>query len=230
MKRVAFVVAGTVVALGLSIPPAHAPCHSIGFTQTTYQVGEGAGKVTVTVTNNGGQQTQAQMVDYATANGTAKSPMDYTAKNGTITFTVGASGEVPIDIPIKNDAVDEPAETFKVKLSNARPPSSCAPPPSISGDTTTVTIVDNDKPKPKPTPSPTRRASSPSPTPSPTRTPSPSPSLTPSESPSPTPTVVAAPDGNAGSGLTGGAVAAIVGGVVVLGGAAAIVVRRRFLS
>lgn len=240
MKRLGILIAGSIAALVVPAFPTSAACHVINFSPSTYTVSEAAGQVTLTVTNNGGAQTQDQMVDYATANGSAKAPMDYVSKNGSITFTVGAPDTVTIDIPIKNDTIDEPAEQFQVKLSNVRPPGSCAPPPNISGDTATITISDNDpkpiiKPKPKPSPTPTVDSPRPSPrrttpSPSPSRTPSPSPSPTVSASPSPTPTTVAAPDTASHGGISGGALAGIVGGVVVIGGAAALLVRRRFMT
>jgi outer membrane biosynthesis protein TonB len=238
MKRVGILIAGTLVALAFPIPAAFAACHFIEFSPAAYTVGEAAGKVTLTVTNNGGAQARDQMVDYKTVAGTAKSPMDFTSKSGTITFTVGAPDEVTIDIPIRNDTVDEPAERFQVKLSNVRPPSSCAPPPEITGDTATVTIGDNDRPKPKPppaqapvsSPSPTPKKTTPSPSPTQSRTPSPSPSPSVSVSPTPTTTAFAAPGTDSDGGVSGGAVAGIVAGVIVLGGGAAFFVRRRFLT
>jgi hypothetical protein len=60
-------------------------------------------------------------VDFATANGTATAPADYTATSGTLTF---APGEITKNIPvtISTDLLDEPNETFFVNLSNPSPP------------------------------------------------------------------------------------------------------------
>ena len=57
-------------------------------------------------------------VDWATADGTATAGTDYTAGNGSLTFDDGdASKEV--SVLVTGDNVDEPAETFKVRLSSA---------------------------------------------------------------------------------------------------------------
>jgi hypothetical protein len=61
---------------------------------------------------------QPVTVDYATADGTAVAPADYTATSGTLTFTPGET-EQTISVPIVADDVDELDETFFVHLSNA---------------------------------------------------------------------------------------------------------------
>ena len=57
-------------------------------------------------------------VDYSTANGTATAGADYTAVNGTLNFAPGETVK-NILVPIINDTMDEPSETFFVNLSNA---------------------------------------------------------------------------------------------------------------
>lgn len=212
------------VALLVSTVPAFAPCHIITFSNDPYTVKEDDGKVTITVSNNGGQGTPS--VDYETQDDSAKSPSDFTAKSGTIQFIQGES-ESSIQVSIKDDKADEPNEMFLVKLSNAG--GACVPPPGIQEDTATVTIQDNDE---KQIVQPTV-----SPTPTVTKKPKPKPSTaSASPSPTPTPTVVentgspiAAP-ASGGGGISGGAVAGIIGATVVLGSAAAFWVRRRFLT
>jgi hypothetical protein len=61
---------------------------------------------------------QPVTVDYATVDGTAVAPADYTATNGTLTFAPGET-EKTISVPIVADDVDELDETFFVHLSNA---------------------------------------------------------------------------------------------------------------
>jgi hypothetical protein len=61
---------------------------------------------------------QPVTVDYATADGTAVAPADYTATNGTLTFAPGET-EQTISVPIVADDVDELDETFFVHLSDA---------------------------------------------------------------------------------------------------------------
>ena len=224
----------TAGGLLLVATPAFAPCHSIVFANTPYSVAENAGKVTITVSNGAGAQTQDEFVDYKTVNGTAKSPSDYIGKSGTVMFGANSgSSQLSFDIVIKDNKIHENTESFTVQLSNVRPASSCAPPPSIDESSATVTITDNDLKiiaNPTPTPAPTPTKSSPKPTPTRSPSPSPSPSPTPTPTPSPTTsTVAAAPDGG-GGGLSGGAVAGIVIGALVVGGAAAYFVRRRFLT
>jgi thermitase len=56
-------------------------------------------------------------VAYATANGTATTPSDYTSKSGTLTFNVGERRKT-IALGIRNDLVQEPDQSFYVNLSN----------------------------------------------------------------------------------------------------------------
>ena len=55
-------------------------------------------------------------VNYATANGTATQPADYTTTSGTLTFTPG-QGTKTISVPVVGDVLDEIDETFVVNLS-----------------------------------------------------------------------------------------------------------------
>jgi hypothetical protein len=61
---------------------------------------------------------QTVTVDFATANGTASAPSDFTAQNGTLTFSGGATVAF-IVVPVVGDTTDESTETFRVDLSNA---------------------------------------------------------------------------------------------------------------
>jgi hypothetical protein len=65
-------------------------------------------------------------VNYATANGTATAGLplllgDYTAKNGTLTFTGGQTSKT-ITVDVTDDLFSEPSETFFVNLSGANTP------------------------------------------------------------------------------------------------------------
>ena len=77
-------------------------------------------------------------VDYATADGTAEAPMDYAATSGTLTFLAGEQSK-PISVPIQDDAIDEPVETFTVTLRN---PTDA----TLDDGTATGTITDGDNP------------------------------------------------------------------------------------
>jgi hypothetical protein len=56
-------------------------------------------------------------VDFATADGTATAPGDYTSSSGTVTFAAGDTSEL-VTVPTTEDAVGEPTEMFDVNLSN----------------------------------------------------------------------------------------------------------------
>src|SRR6185295_11245554 len=57
-------------------------------------------------------------IDYTTIDGTATAGQDYTATSGTLTFSGGETSK-SFQIPITDDAVTEPDETFTVELRNA---------------------------------------------------------------------------------------------------------------
>ena len=61
---------------------------------------------------------QTVTVDYTTANGTAMEPSDYTAVNGTVTFSPGQTSRT-IFVPVNGDTIPEADETFFVNLTNA---------------------------------------------------------------------------------------------------------------
>ncbi|MHC1768281.1 MAG: Calx-beta domain-containing protein [Verrucomicrobiia bacterium] len=79
-------------------------------------------------------------VEYATANGTARAGEDYVTSRGTATIPAGAS-TATISVPILDDALIEPDETFTVTLSNPVNASLAA-----EQTTGTAVIVDEDVP------------------------------------------------------------------------------------
>ena len=81
--------------------------------------------------------TETVTVDWETSDGTATAGTDYTAGNGTLTFSIGDSSKT-VSVTVAGDNVDEPNETFTVTLSNA---SSGA---TIGDGTATGTITDDD--------------------------------------------------------------------------------------
>ncbi len=60
---------------------------------------------------------QTITVTYATANGTVLAGSDYTTKTGTLTFNPGINTQI-VNIPILNDNLNEPNETFTLTLTN----------------------------------------------------------------------------------------------------------------
>jgi hypothetical protein len=59
--------------------------------------------------------TQTITVEYATSDGTASQPTDYTSASGTLTFNVGDSSK-PVPVPIKGDTAVEPDENLTLTL------------------------------------------------------------------------------------------------------------------
>jgi Calx-beta domain-containing protein len=63
---------------------------------------------------------QVLSAGWKTGDGTARAGYDYTAKTGTLTFQPGVT-DLSANVPIVNDTVDEPTQTFTVTLSDALP-------------------------------------------------------------------------------------------------------------
>ncbi|MBX7222379.1 MAG: hypothetical protein K1Y36_20685 [Blastocatellia bacterium] len=93
------------------------PTPTIQFSQSSHTIRESeSDKVTLAVTRSGNVSSTLS-VNYATANGTAVAPDDYTATSGTLTFLPGESTKT-ISVFILTDAPVEADETFSVVLSN----------------------------------------------------------------------------------------------------------------
>ena len=100
---------------------------------------EGDGGLTFTVTLDGAARRDVS-VDYATVAGTATRRLDFSPVRGRLTIPAG-SGAATIRVPIVDDSLDEPAETFTLTLA--------APRNAALGDgaaSATGTIVDDDGP------------------------------------------------------------------------------------
>ena len=104
-------------------------------------VNEADGNAIFTVTLTGAIQ-DALTVDYATANVSALAGSDYTDTHGTLTFTAGSptGSTLTITVPINNDLINEPTETYNVNLSNVLTTGSA----SITDALGLGTILDND--------------------------------------------------------------------------------------
>ena len=113
------------------------PCSGVNFTTASNgAVAEGATS-SFTVTKHG-TATGSCTVNYATANGTAVAPGDYTAASGTLTFT-SAQTSSTVNVSTINDTAVESAETFSLALSNPTNGATLGSPASA-----TATINDND--------------------------------------------------------------------------------------
>jgi len=110
----------------------------IGFVGTASDVTEGGGVATVRVQRTGGFA-GVVTVDYATSDLSASAGTEYTAVSGTLTWADGELSAQQFTVPIVDDTLPEPAETFRIVLSN---PSGGA---TIDGSTTfDVTIIESD--------------------------------------------------------------------------------------
>ena len=87
---------------------------TLQFSTATASVVESAGSITLTVVR-AGTLNSVVTVPFGTTNGTATAGSDYTATNGTLTFGTNVTS-ANIVIPILNDTVVEPDETFTVGL------------------------------------------------------------------------------------------------------------------
>ena len=113
---------------------------SPSFSIADASVGESTGAATLTISLQPAASASTA-VSWATADGTATAPADYTASSGTVLFAAGVTSKA-VTVPVTDDAVDDPDETFSVTLSG---PIGAAVISIISGSAT-VTIVDDQPP------------------------------------------------------------------------------------
>jgi Calx-beta domain len=103
-------------------------------------VNEGAGNAVFFAVRSGNTTGVSSSADYATSDGSATEPSDYTSTSGTANFAPGEFSK-EIDVPIIDDSAVENSETFDLTLSNI---SGAVFPNSAASVTSTTTIVDND--------------------------------------------------------------------------------------
>ena len=100
---------------------------------------EADGMITFTLTRTG-DLSAASTVDVNTLDGSASSPADFTSVNPPVSVNFGVGIDtVTVDVPIVDDAIDEPLEQFQLVLSN---PTNA----QIIDPTGTGWIIDNDPP------------------------------------------------------------------------------------
>jgi uncharacterized repeat protein (TIGR01451 family) len=112
---------------------------SIQFHATRYIVSENAGNVAVAVTRTG-NTADAVTINYATTNGSAHQPNDYTNASGSLQFAAGETVK-HFNVPIIDDGTVEGTENINVVLSS---PSNGAA--QGSPFVSTITVLDDDKP------------------------------------------------------------------------------------
>lgn len=110
---------------------------NLQFSASDYGVNENVGNVTITVTRTGGSSGAAS-VNYATSNGTASQPGDYTTASGTLNWADGDATDKTFTVTIIDDATVESTETLNLTLSGATGASLGTPAAA------TITITDND--------------------------------------------------------------------------------------
>ena len=111
-------------------------------------VAETSGTVAVFTVTLNAVSAQVVTVHYTTVDGTAVEDSDYTKTGGMLSIPVGEVSGI-IQVPILNDAVDEPDETFTVTLS--------APDNARVEDDEGVGTITEDDPRPGRRPGPTLR-------------------------------------------------------------------------
>jgi hypothetical protein len=108
------------------------------FSASTYQVSEGAGAASITVTRFG-KATDAVSVDYLTTDFSALQSKDYTIAAGTLHFAAGESSRT-FEVVITDDAFIENPEMVNLTLSNAAGTGASLGTPTFAR----LTITDND--------------------------------------------------------------------------------------
>ena len=111
---------------------------TIQLSSQNYSVNESGGSVLITVTRIAGS-IGAVGISYATSNGSATAGSDYTSTSGTLSWADGDYTGKTLQVPITNDALDEPDETFTVMLSGPTGGAALGSPSSAI-----VTITDDD--------------------------------------------------------------------------------------
>ena len=136
--RVAAAVAGSIALSALALAGyAYAQENAPEVSISSASVREKAGEVRLVVSLDRASDRDVS-VRYATGDGTATAPGDYTSASGVATVPAGATSTA-IVLVLVDDTNDEPTETLSVRLSDARGAIIGA-----GGESATVTIVDAD--------------------------------------------------------------------------------------
>jgi len=125
--------------LAAAIAAAGAPLAHATVTIDDVSVNEtdGAASATFTVTRAGGALAPALTISYATADGSARAPDDYTAAAGSVAFDfllLGGMQTRQVTVAVAGDRLDEATESFRVVIAGAE----------VTKNEGTATIVDDD--------------------------------------------------------------------------------------
>lgn len=111
--------AASVVVAGSPLGAMAAPPSELLINDVTVTEGNsGTVNASFTVTLRRPPKTGTVTVDYASADGTATQPSDFTGASGNLSLSK-ATPTRTVSVPVVGDALDEPNETFTVNLSNA---------------------------------------------------------------------------------------------------------------
>ena len=133
-----FAIAGALAALALLAPAAAHAAPTLSIDDVSVTEGN-SGQKTMQFTVTTSETSPSPItVNYATADGTAKQPDDYTQTSGVLTIVPNTASNT-ILVPIKGDTLDEAHETFDVNLSSAAGA-------TISDSRGIGTITDDDAP------------------------------------------------------------------------------------
>ena len=132
---------GSPAAAVLTILDDDAPSSgALHFSASTYQVDEGGVVATIPVSRTAGSSGTVT-IDYATSDGTATDPADYSATAGALSWPDGDSADRTFTVSITDDFAVEGAETITLTLSNPGGGATLGSP-----GVATLTIVENDSP------------------------------------------------------------------------------------
>jgi hemoglobin-like flavoprotein len=116
---------------------------TLQFSAANYSVNEGGGSATITVTRTGGSFGDVH-VAYATGNGSAKLPADYTFASGDLFWDDGDTSDKTFSVTIVDDSLVEQNETINLTLSN---PAGGA---TVGAQSTAVLTINDNEPPPNP--------------------------------------------------------------------------------
>ncbi len=91
------------------------PAPTLSITDASRTEANGAMNFTVRLSKASGRDVSAH---FATADGSARAPGDYTAAAGTVTIPAGSTSKT-VAVQIREDSLDEPSESFVVNLSSS---------------------------------------------------------------------------------------------------------------